>query len=175
MLISCSTLLKYQEIVLLFWVDNSSFVLYQNSFRNNWNEITNFYSYPDVMMLLNSEHFYTLWFCNSFIHRTKGMLQKLSRLLMLHNTKHLLNHCHYLLIKWPTLYGYWTVLRMGTVTTLLMNLVNFVHSADVFLMLSVIWYQLCSLKNVRNTRWKVPMRFFTFFKLYKWYQVAQSV
>ena len=52
-----------------------------------------FYAYPDGIMLLNSEHFFTLWLYTFSVHRTKGMLQWLSMLLMLCHvpfTKHLL-------------------------------------------------------------------------------------
>ena len=62
------------------------------------------------------------------------------------------------------------------------------------MMLCSIWYHLCNLKNVKNTHRGVlvlvklqdeasnfnksnnhPRVFFTFFKLYKWYQIAHSV
>ena len=57
-----------------------------------------------------------------------------------------------------------------------------------------IWYHLCNLKNVKNTHGGVvilvklqaedcnftkintpPLMFFTFFILYKWYQIAQRI
>ena len=46
-----------------------------------------------------------------------------------------------------------------------------------------IWYHVYNLKNVKNTREKhnftkgntPPWVFFTFFKLYKWYQIAQNI
>ena len=63
-----------------------------------------------------------------------------------------------------------------------------------YVMLCAIWYHLYNLKNVKNTHEGVllsvklqaedcnftksntpPWVFFTFFKLYKWYQIARSV
>ena len=48
-----------------------------------------------------------------------------------------------------------------------------------------IWYHLYNLKNVKNTHGGVlllftkgstpPWVFYTFFKLYKWYQIAQNI
>ena len=56
----------------------------------------------------------------------------------------------------------------------------------LYVILCAIWYHLYILKNVRNphggllllvacnfTKSKTPWVFFTFFKLYKWYQIAQ--
>ena len=61
-------------------------------------------------------------------------------------------------------------------------------------MLCAIWYHVHNLKNVKNTHGRVlilvkfqaetcnfiksntpPLVFFTFFKLYKWYQIAQRI
>ena len=55
-------------------------------------------------------------------------------------------------------------------------------------MLCAIWYHLYNLKNVKNTHGGVLLLvklqaksntpswvFFTFFKLYKWYQIAQRI
>ena len=46
-----------------------------------------------------------------------------------------------------------------------------------------IWYQMYNLKNVKNTHSEVlvtksnapPWVFFTLFKLYKWYQIMESI
>ena len=45
-----------------------------------------------------------------------------------------------------------------------------------------IWYHSCNLKNVKNTHGGVLLLvtvfhgcFLTFFKLYKWYQIAQNI
>ena len=65
---------------------------------------------------------------------------------------------------------------------------------DVFVMLCAIWYHLHNSKNVKKTHGRVlllvklqasacnftksntpPSVFFMFFKLYKWYQIVQSV
>ena len=56
-------------------------------------------------------------------------------------------------------------------------------------MFCAIWYHLYNLKNVKNTHGEIlllvscnftksstpPWVFFTFFKLYKWYQIAQRI
>ena len=55
-------------------------------------------------------------------------------------------------------------------------------------MFCIIWHLLCNLKNVKNAHGGVlllasnisksstlPWAFFKFFKLYKWYQIAQSI
>ena len=47
-------------------------------------------------------------------------------------------------------------------------------------MFYTIWYHLHNLKNVKNTHRETllktpPWVFFTFFKLYKWYQIAQRI
>ena len=43
-------------------------------------------------------------------------------------------------------------------------------SSWLYVLRCAIWYYLYSLKNVKNTP---PWMFYTFFQLYKWYQIAQ--
>ena len=65
-----------------------------------------------------------------------------------------------------------------------------VTTGKLYVMCFAIWYHLYNLKNVKNTLGGVlllvnlsnftesntpPWVFFTFFKLYRWYQTAQSI
>ena len=64
---------------------------------------------------------------------------------------------------------------------------NTAYLSIQYVMHSAIWYHLYNLKNVKNIHWGVlillnftkintpPWVFFTFFKLYKWYQIAQRI
>ena len=51
----------------------------------------------------------------------------------------------------------------------------------IYVMCCAIWYHVYNLKNVKNTHGRVlvfntlPWLFFAFFKLYKWYQIAQRI
>ena len=44
----------------------------------------------------------------------------------------------------------------------------------MYIMLCTVWYHLHNLKNVEKSI-ALPWMFFAFFKLYRWYQIAQSI
>ena len=60
------------------------------------------------------------------------------------------------------------------------------QTTKIYVMFFTIWYYMYNLKNVENTHGGVlllatflkntpPWVLFTFFKLYKWYQIAQRI